>query len=221
VPTLHDIAVEDHIRGAVRDLLRTRGATIKRGLIADLHGSRKVPLKGVKNRLSVQASAPYDAVKQEKQRTMLLHKLLTASKGVYFVSGGKTNVIESNVQPLCVGDPFMDAWANPIMTRGVPANQQQLQMSVSTRRPLHSLPTFNDKPFYTRTEGNKSAALPNDLFDVIADAEEFGGAAQRHLGTSTRFGLPTNADNRPPEGNGTIPVPPLRTSTVKNARNPA
>jgi hypothetical protein len=161
VPTLHDIAVEDHIRGAVRDLLRTRGATIKRGLIADLHGSRKVPLKGVKNRLSVQASAPYDAVKQEKQRTMLLHKLLTASKGVYFVSGGKTNVIESNVQPLCVGDPFMDAWANPIMTRGVPANQQQLQMSVSTRRPLHSLPTFNDKPFYTRTEGNTEERVPN------------------------------------------------------------
>jgi hypothetical protein len=218
VPTLHDIAVEDHIRGAVKDLLRTRGIT-KTGLVADLHGSRKIPLKGLKNRLSVQASAPYDAVKTEKQQTLLLHRLLTAAKGT-FNCGGKTSILNnSSAPPLCVGDPFVDAWGNPLMRRGVPESQQQFNESAYTRKPLFV--THEDKPFYVRTEGNKSAALPNDLFDVIADAEEFGGAAQRHLGASLRFGLPTSADNRPSEGNGTIPPPPLRTSTVKNARNPA
>lgn len=52
---------------------------------------------------------------------------------------------------------------------------------------------------------------------MIAEAQETGGAAQRHLGTSTtRFGLPQSADNR---YDGTIPAPPIRAScTVKSTR---
>ena len=217
VPTLHDIAVEDHIRGVVRDLLRSRNMLTKTGLVPDLHGSRKIPLKGLKNRLSIQASAPYDAVRVDKQRTQLLHKLLTASKGSW-QCGGKTTIIDHNDAPLCVGDPFVDAWGNPLKRRGVPESQKQLLESTYTRKALFV--THEERPFYVRTEGNKSSVLANDLFDVIAEAEESGGTAQRYMGTSARFGLPTSADNRPAGGNGTIPAPPLRTSTVKNARNP-
>ncbi len=111
----------------------------------------------------------------------------------------------------------MDAWANPLLQRGVPTHQQQLLDSAYLRKPLFkSTPT---RPFYTRTEGNKSTVMGNDIFDVIAEAEETGGAVQRHLGTTERFGLPVDADNRPPGGNGTIPAPPLRTSTIQQARS--
>jgi hypothetical protein len=50
---MRNIKVEDHIRGAVKDLLRYRGFT-KTGLVPDLHGSMKIPLHGEKNRLSIQ-----------------------------------------------------------------------------------------------------------------------------------------------------------------------
>ena len=53
VPRLNDIPVEEHIRCVVRDLLRTKGIT-KSGLVRDLHGSRKIPYVGLKNRLSLQ-----------------------------------------------------------------------------------------------------------------------------------------------------------------------
>lgn len=215
VPTLHDIPVEEHIRGVVRDLLRTKGVA-KVGLVPDIRGTKKIPLKGLKNRLSVQASAPYDTVKIDKQQTKLLHRLLTAGKGNFF-TGGKTHLIDNKEDPLCKGDPFCDAWANPLMQRGVPASQEQLKESAYIRKALFVYPP--EKPYYTRTDGNKSTALPNDLFDVIAEAEETGGAVQRYMGTSARFGLPTSADNRPPEGNGTIPAPPLRTTTIHPARS--
>ena len=45
--------VEEHIRGVVKDLLRTRGIT-KRGLVEDINGTLKIPLKGQKYRLSLQ-----------------------------------------------------------------------------------------------------------------------------------------------------------------------
>ena len=45
--------VEDTIRGVVKDLLRTKGIT-KRGLVTDINGTKKVPLKGLKYRLSIQ-----------------------------------------------------------------------------------------------------------------------------------------------------------------------
>jgi hypothetical protein len=111
----------------------------------------------------------------------------------------------------------MDTYRNPYAIRGVPNSTKQLHESVIAGKALFQLTP--SRPFYTRADGNKSTTLPNNIFDVIAEAEETGGAAQRHLGTSTsRFGISQSMDNRPPEGNSTIPPPPLRTSTVKVAQ---
>lgn len=52
MPTLSDIPVEDHIRGVVRDLLKAK--IQKTGLIKDINGTNKIPLKGLKTRLSLQ-----------------------------------------------------------------------------------------------------------------------------------------------------------------------
>ena len=52
-PTVNEVPVEDYLRGAVKDLLKTKGLT-KTGLVRDLNGTLKIPLKGVKNRLSLQ-----------------------------------------------------------------------------------------------------------------------------------------------------------------------
>lgn len=110
----------------------------------------------------------------------------------------------------------MDAWANPLMFRGVPKDQQQLLESAYYRKPLFI--SSLERPFYLRAEGNKSTALPNNTFDVIAEADETGGCVQRHIGNTARFGLSTSVDNRPTEGNSTIPPPPIRTTAFKTAR---
>lgn len=56
---MNHLPVEEHIRGVVKDLLRTRGIT-KRGLVADINGTMKIPLKGLKYRLSLQVSSCYE-----------------------------------------------------------------------------------------------------------------------------------------------------------------
>lgn len=215
-PTMNDIHVEDHVRGVVSDLLRAKGIT-KTGLIRDINGTKKIPLKGLKSRLSLQASVPYDLQKKETAQKLMLHKILTSDKGNFF-SGGKTSVIDKNTLPLCDSDPFMDQWANPLMIRGIPEDQQQLNESAQiVRKPLFIQPI--EKPFISRTGGNKSATLPNDVFDVMAEAEETGGALQRHLGLSVRFGLPESADNRRAGGNCNDPAPPpIRTTSFKPTR---
>lgn len=228
-PTMNRLPVEEHIRGVVKDLLRTRGIT-KRGLVPDVNGTLKIPLKGQKYRLSVQASAPYDAVRQAELQQKHLHKVLVTDKSKDFLAGGKTTVIDNKDQPLAVGDPYLDPWANPMLVKGVPANQKQLLESGRTHKALFVPPI--DKPFVSRVGGNRSSALPNDVFDVIAEAEETGGAVHRHLGTTTaRFGLPASADARyevdrvdPRAPESTIPKAPVRTSstlrsTTKRIRN--
>jgi hypothetical protein len=50
---MNDIPIEDHVRGVVSDLLKARGIT-KNGLVADIRGSRKIPWKGLQNKLSLQ-----------------------------------------------------------------------------------------------------------------------------------------------------------------------
>lgn len=191
-------SVEDHVRGVVKDLLRTRGIT-KKGLVTDINGTKKIPLKGLKYRISVQASAPYDAVEREARNKKMLHRILTSTKDKnYFFAGGRTKLLDKSAKPLSCDDPFMDSWANPMLIKGVPESEKQLlQSSKMSRKALFALgPMFTGaKPFVTRTGGNRSAVLANDVFDVIAEAEETGGAAQRHLGTKTaRFGLPASAD---------------------------
>ena len=55
------IPVEEHIRAGVKSLLQSRGYT-KRGLVIDANGSRKIPVRPPKSRLSIQASSEYSAV---------------------------------------------------------------------------------------------------------------------------------------------------------------
>lgn len=207
-PTLNNVPVEDHVRGFVKDLLRTKGIP-KKELVVDMNGTRKVPYKGLKNRLSLQASAPYDSVEKEKQHERILHKVLTRGKGNWF-AGGKVALLNKDPTPLNAGDPYFDPWANPMLVRGVPQSQKQFNEAAWTRQPLFNKPP--EKAFYSRTGGNKSAVMPNDLFEVIAEAEETGGVAHRNLGTSRRFGVPDCCDNRP---SGVLPAPPPRASTLR------
>jgi hypothetical protein len=74
----------------------------------------------------------------------------------------------------------MDPGNNPLLQRGVPENQEQLKNSTILQKPLFIRPT--KQPFFTRMGGNKSTVLPNDLFEVIADAEITGGAVHRNIG---------------------------------------
>ena len=139
-----------------------------------------------------QASVPYDTVRKEQLREKLLHTILTRDKGS-FVAGGKTKLLDKNGVPLTVGDPYMDPWANPMLVKGVPADQKELLESAHTRKALFA--TAPTKPFVSRVGGNRSTTLPNDVFDVIAEAEETGGAIHRNLGTATtRFGLASTMD---------------------------
>eukprot|EP01036_Dinobryon_divergens_P023545 gene23545-31901_t len=212
-PTMNSMPVEEHIRGVVKDLLRTRGIA-KTGLITDIHGTKKIPLNILKYRLSIQASAPYDILKVKEREDKTLHKILTANKG-NFIAGGRTSLIDKSLQPSCVGEKYLNPWANPLLVKGVPRDTQQLMESVRTQKPLFV--THLEKPFVSRVGGNKSTALPNDVFDTIADAQETGGAAQRYMGTATsRFGLSQNTDRR---ADGVLSNPPLRTSALVKSTN--
>ena len=85
---------------------------------------------------------------------------------------------------------------------------------MKTKQKTHQTPI--QRPFFTRTGGNKSASQPNDLFEVMAEAQETGGVLQRHLGQSRRFGVPDNYDYRPADG--TAPSLPLRASSLRVTR---
>lgn len=212
---MKSMPIEEHVRGVVKDLLRTRGVA-HTGMVTDINGTRKIPLKGLKYKLSIQASAPYDAVEQDEKRKKHLHKIITADKGGSFAAGGKTNLINQDTVPLNVGNPYMDPWANPMLVKGVPKDQKQLAESNLTFKPLFTAPfTALQQPFFSRAGGNKSTVAANDLFDTIAEAEETGGAIQRFKGTTGRFGLSANMDNR--LDGGTIPKPPIRTSVIKTS----
>jgi hypothetical protein len=211
-PTWRDQPVEEHVRNTIKDLLRTKGIS-KTGLVLDMNGTRKVPLRGLKSRLSVQASAPYESVRIEKQSKQLLHSILTREKGPW-VAGGRTNIINPVIQPLSNGDPYVDSNMNPLLKKGVPESEKQLAESAKSQKALFDPPL--KRAFYPRAGGNKSSAHPNDLFDIIGDAEESGGVLNRAMGTTSRFGLPESCDNRPP--GGSAPAPPLRASTIRSNR---
>ena len=145
----------------------------------------------------------------------MLHRLLTIDPKKSFVAGGTFKGTDDNKpQPLCVGDPYMDPWANPILVRGVPHDEKELRESSYSRKSLFS--RVPDRPYYVSAGGGKSAVHPNDLVDVIADAEKSGGVTLRHIGTTTRFGLPDNCDHRPP--NGIAPAPPIRSTALVTSK---
>ena len=160
------------------------------------------------------ASAPYDnAAKEDKSRSKMLHRILVSDKES-FLAGGLPKSREVFPPLHAQGEPFMDAFANPLLVRGVPESTQEMKTSTLVQKPLFVRQL--DRPFFTRSGGNKSAVLPNDLFEVIAEAEETGGTAQRNLGVSTRFGISDSCDNRMP--GGSIPVPPPRVSSTMRTK---
>ena len=54
---MNSMPVENHIRGVVKDLLRTRGIA-KTGLVTDIHGTKKIPISNQKYRISIQVTSP-------------------------------------------------------------------------------------------------------------------------------------------------------------------
>lgn len=211
VPTVKDVPVEDYLRGAVKDLLRTRGVT-KKGLTRDLNGTLKVPMKGMKHRLSLQASVPYDVLEKERIRQRIRHEILTRDKEGAFFAGGKTKLLEKPTTPLCNDDPYMDQWANPLLMRGVPPSQTYMRERALSRSTYPEFQPPPEQPFYLTASGNKNPVLPNNTFDTIADAEESGGVTRRHLATTTRLGLPERCDNR--VNGGELPAPPNKTAAL-------
>jgi len=222
-PTMNGVPVETHVRAVVKDLLRSKGISKgTTGLVQDINGTRKIPFKGEKYRLSLQASAPYDTLKKAEQSEQLHHRIVTSDKGKW-QAGGKTSIINKPVQPLSCGFPYMDPWANPMLVKGAPASTKQLLESARVSKALW-VDRNPERPFVSRVGGNKSSTLPNDLFDVMAEANETGGAAQRHRGTgSARFGLSASMDarvhgiNTNTNSNTVLPAPPVRTSAMQKS----
>ena len=212
-PTVNEVPVEAYLRGAVKDLLHSKGLTRKTGgLVRDLNGTLKIPVKGLKNRLSLQASVPYDVLEKERIRETIRHKLAMEGKDHDFHCGGKTTIIDNKADPMCVDDPFMDGWSNPMMKRGVPKNQKSMISKAHSRTTAISYHPDPVVPFYQSVSGNKNVVLPNTLFDTIAEAEENGGVTRRHIAKTARFGLTQNCDNR--VLGGTLPVPPIKSATL-------
>lgn len=119
--------------------------------------------------------------------------------------------------PLCLNDPYMDQWSNPLLMRGIPKSQEDLRERALSRS---TCPTYSgekiEKPFYLSVSGNKNSVLPNTLFDTIADAEESGGVTRRHLSNTTRYGLPDRCDDR--TFGGELPAPPMKTELLKPSK---
>mmetsp|Transcript_6699 Transcript_6699/g.8107 ORF Transcript_6699/g.8107 Transcript_6699/m.8107 type:complete len:155 (-) Transcript_6699:87-551(-) len=111
------------------------------------------------------------------------------------------------------GSQYLEAWRNPYLIRGVPKNQAELQQGRTT---LGKPPMVH---FHTAVGGNMSSALPNDIFDVILDAEESGGVCRRLQGKATRFGVPDTADVRE-ESESVGMFPPLRSASAGSMNSP-
>lgn len=138
---------------------------------------------------------------KEAQRAVRDHKAVLLDNNLpgTFHMSSHTNLLSQDPTPLSTNDPFVDIHANPALVRGVPTSQKQLELSYYDRKAYFI--SSPERPFYTVTDGNKSSVLPNDLFDVMAEAEYTGGAVQRHLGhrmgVTSRFGLAECVDHRP------------------------
>ena len=134
----------------------------------------------------------------ERKRTAEIEKIIMGQQNkTSFLAGTKTTIIDNVEEPLCVNEPYYDEWRNPAMIRGVPSSQDEYNLSLRDRKPYFIKKL--ERPYYIRSEGNKSATLSNDLFDVMYEAEQYGGSAQRHLGTqlglTKTFGIPDSADS--------------------------
>lgn len=177
-----------------------KGRWKKKTLIRDIYGTLKVPLTGYqKYRLSLQASTPYDIMKEHEKKEKILHNILVNNRKI-FLAGGKTKLLAKDTPSILINIPYMDPWANPYNFKGVPESQSQLLKSSHDFKPYfvtqNSLKN-KTQSYVTSVGGNHSTALPNNLFDVIKESSEFGGAVHRNLGvTNERFGLANTMDSR-------------------------
>ena len=155
-------------------------------------------------------------MEDERRRERILHNVLTIDREKAFCASRKaTDALGKPLPPMSVGDPYMESWANPMLMRGVPQSTREMLERATTRSTSPTYGPAPARPFVLAWDGNKSSVYPNKIFDVIADAEQSGGVTKRHLGTSARFGLSDNCDNRP---RGPLPAPPIRTTTIRPAR---
>lgn len=186
-PTAMGLPLEHHLRNGVKTLLRTRGYQ-KRGLVNDLNGSRRVPVRPAQSRLSVQASSHYDVPLEAERMEAKLEKMSHIG-GRDFTAGQRVHQAPYR-RGLNEGSQYTDPWRNPYMIRGIPKSQAELSQG---RTSLGKAPAVH---FHTSVGGNKSAVLPNDRFDVMLDAETSGGVHLRHKGTTARFGVSDTCDVR-------------------------
>jgi hypothetical protein len=135
--------------------------------------------------LTQQASSPYEMAKIDKKLDTMLHKILIRGKGDFLAGGDTQKLLEPFVPLHSYNEPYMNPGDNPLLIRGVPESQKELEHSTIMQKPCFLKPS--KIPFFTRAGGNKSTVLPNDLFEVIAEAEETGGAVHRNLGYSYLF----------------------------------
>ena len=197
VPTIDNIPVEEHIARGVKDLLRKRKYFngYKDKLVKDFNNVNKLP-QDLSNRMSVQAASHYDACKLAEQKDARLSKLkFTSNKDFQttFKSTKKPKYQLGNN----VNQPYVEMHKNPYLVRGIPSSQKELDDAVSGAGIL----SFNKHPkkaYYTTVGGNKSSTLPNGLFEVIKEAEHYGGVTKKHLGAKNtkRYGVPDTCDNR-------------------------
>lgn len=186
-PTANGIPIEDHLRAGVKDLLRTRGYT-KRGLVPDMAGGKRVPVRPGASRLSIQASSKYEAVEDAEKLEKKLSRL--SYSGPRDFRAGQRVPMPPYRRGINDGATFADPWKNPYLVRGIPKSQAELSQG---RTSMGKAPAVH---FHTSVGGNKSAVLPNDRFDVILEAEFSGGVSQRHKHTTARFGVPDSCDVR-------------------------
>jgi len=202
-PTAMGLPLEHHLRTGVKNLLRTRGYQ-KRGLVTDINGSRRVPVRPAQSRLSVQASSQYDVPLEAARMEAKLDKMSHIG-GRDFTAGQAVHQAPYR-RGLNDGSQYTDPWRNPYMIRGIPKSQAELSQG---RTSLGKAPAVH---FHTSVGGNKSAVLPNDRFDVMLDAESSGGVHLRHKGTTNRFGVSDTCDVRdedemfPPIVQGSAPL---------------
>lgn len=170
--------VEAHLRGAVKDLLRTRDIT-KHELGTDLNGSLRVPLQPNKDKRSLQASSTYGMPLEASRMDAKLAKM--ARVGPTDFRGGQRAMQPPYQRGLNDGAQYMDPWKNPYLARGIPKSEAELRQS---RTSLGKAPRI---PFFTSVGGNKSAVHANTRFDVILDAEKTGGVTGRHKAMARGF----------------------------------
>ena len=119
-PTANGIPIEDHLRAGVKDLLRTRGYT-KRGLVPDMAGGKRVPVRPGASRLSIQASSKYEAVEDAEKMDKKLSRL--SYSGPRDFRAGQRVPMPPYRRGINDGATFADPWKNPYLVRGIPKSQ--------------------------------------------------------------------------------------------------